>query len=258
MQRISLSWPSFSNLKMTRWFVACVAMGAATAVADIRILHLSPDAPSVDVNVGIGSADAAKETLLSEVPFTGVSPYIATQTGENYFIDVVPTGGITPVLTANFFVEDSSNDFSIAAVNVVDSIEPLILPDDNTIDPAMARLRVVHASPDAGPVDVSVDGLGTVLTNFDFKDTSPYLSVPGGDYTVRISPVGSDAEIVVPDVSLETGTVYSAFAAGLLNGSGDQAFRLLPTVDAVPEPSGLALLMIAAFALTGCRRRSHS
>ena len=220
-------------------------LSVASAVsADVRVLHLSPDAPNVDVL--FGAADDMKSEILSDVAFLGVSPYIPVDSGD-YFIDVVPSAGGDPVIDVNGLGIDGSTDYSIAAVNTLSSIEPLVLVDDNTIDPTMARLRVVHASPDAGPVDISVDGLGTVLSGFDFKDASSYLSVPGGEYTVRISPVGSEAEVVVPGLVLDEGTVYSAFAAGLLSGTGDQAFRVLPTVDAVPEPSSSIMMVLAGF-----------
>lgn len=232
--------------------IVCVLSFASSVAADVRVLHLSPDAPNVDVLFG-GSEDSKNE-ILSDVPFLGVSPYLPVNTG-NYFIDVVPAAGGDAVIDVNGIAIDGNTDYSIAAVNNVASIEPLVLVDDNTIDPTMARLRVVHASPDAGPVDISVDGLGTVLSGFDFKEASAYLSVPGGQYTVRISPVGSDAEVVVAGLALDEGTVYSAFAAGLLNGTGDQAFRVLPTVDAVPEPATFTMLILAAFVLVSRTRR---
>ena len=114
-------------------------------------------------------------------------------------------------------------------------MEPLLLVDDNTIDPTMARLRVVHTSPNAGPVDVSVDGLGTVLSNFNFKDVSPYLSVGPGSNNVRIFEAGTTHEVfAVNDQALDAGWVYSAFAIGLV-GDPTTPFAVLPTVDAVPK-----------------------
>ena len=238
---------------MKRVFVAAslVCLIGSAVMADVRVLHLSPDAPNVDVFVG--AADDPTDAVLTDVPYQAVSSYIPLATG-NYFIDVTPSAGGSPVINVDGLAIDGATDYSIAAVNSVASIEPLVLVDDNTIDPSNARLRVVHASPDAPEVDISVDGLGVVAT-LDFKETSPYLTVPAGDYTVRVLLAGTSTQVFeVPSLGLDAGTVYSAIAAGFVNGAGAEAFTVLPTVDAVPEPSS-ALLVVAGVALLGFRRR---
>lgn len=229
-----------------------LAVGLEPAQADVRVLHLSPDAPNVDVL--LGTTEANKTTILSDVAFRGVSPYLPVATG-NYFIDVVPTAGGAPVIDVNNLAINGSTFYSVAAVNVLASIEPLVLIDDNTINPTQARLRVVHASPNAPAVDIAVDGLGTVLSNVNFKDASNYLQVPGGSYTIRVLQAGTSNEVfVVPNLQLNAGTVYSAWAVGLLNGTGNQAFGVLPTVDAIPEPTGAAAIA-ALLGLVGMLRR---
>src|SRR5690606_27820043 len=60
--------------------------------------------------------------------------------------------------------------------HVADIIGGLPMPD-----PSRARVRVVHASPDAPTVDVWVNDALT-LENVPFKAVSDYLSVPGGTY----------------------------------------------------------------------------
>ncbi|PMP83067.1 MAG: cell wall anchor, partial [Chloroflexus aggregans] len=44
-----------------------------------------------------------------------------------------------------------------------------------------AKVRVIHASPDAPAVDVFVNG-NAVLTNVGFFAASPYLDLPAGTY----------------------------------------------------------------------------
>ncbi|KTG08323.1 hypothetical protein AUR64_18985 [Haloprofundus marisrubri] len=77
-----------------------------------------------------------------------------------------------------------------------------------------ARVRAVHASPDAPAVDVYIDG-ELVLEGLEFQGVSPYLSVPTGTYQVAVTPAGASEEEAVIDaeVSLQKGN-YSLAAIG--------------------------------------------
>lgn len=230
-------------------FLALISTSAFSA--GVRVAHLSPDAPSVDVLVG--AADDAKSAVLTNVPFPAVSDYLSVDDG-NYFIDVVATGTTAPVID----VDDVAlaGDLTIAAVNFVADIEPLVLVDDREISPGKAKLRAVHASPNAPAVDIFVDGAGLLpeLTNLSFKDATGYLELDPGDYTFRFRATGSTDDVFVVDgLSLAADTNYSAFAIGELGTS----FSVLPTVDAVPEPSS-SLLSLSTLFVVGLLRRRRS
>jgi LPXTG-motif cell wall-anchored protein len=77
-----------------------------------------------------------------------------------------------------------------------------------------ARVRVVHASPDAPAVDVYVNGNET-LSDVGFFAASNYLSVPAGAYDFQVTPAGSpasDAVIDAQDVALAAGQDYTVVA----------------------------------------------
>jgi hypothetical protein len=84
----------------------------------------------------------------------------------------------------------------------------------------MARVRVVHASPDAPAVDVYADG-AKVLTNVAFKGSSDYLSVPAGPHNFKVFATGanpaSDAPVINADATLEVGKDYTVAAIGLVD-----------------------------------------
>ncbi|MFW6075034.1 MAG: DUF4397 domain-containing protein [Chloroflexota bacterium] len=84
--------------------------------------------------------------------------------------------------------------------------------DDDT-----ARVRVVHASPDAPEVDVYVDG-EAVVEGLAFPDGTDYLELPGGEYQVQVTAAGDDPENAVIDapVTVEGGTWYTIAAIGQL------------------------------------------
>jgi LPXTG-motif cell wall-anchored protein len=80
-----------------------------------------------------------------------------------------------------------------------------------------AKVRVVHASPDAPAVDVWVDG-NKVLTNVPFFTASDYLDVPAGPHDIKVTPTG-DANTAVIDakgVAVEAGKAYTVAAVGKL------------------------------------------
>lgn len=78
-----------------------------------------------------------------------------------------------------------------------------------------AKVRVVHASPDAPAVDVYVNGTKT-LTNVPFFTASDYLDLPAGTYRVQVSPTGQPASAAVIDANatIEAGKAYTVAATG--------------------------------------------
>lgn len=174
-----------------------------TPEARLRVVHASPDAPNVDVLV-----DGA--VALTNVAYQAASAYLSVPAGARA-IAVRPTGGttavisVTPTLTAG-------TDYTVLAVGPVATIEPLLLTDDNSAPAAgNVKVRLVHASPTAGLVDIYVTAPGAdismmtpSLAGVDFKVASPYIAAPAGDYQVRVTAAGTKT------VALDTGTLTLA------------------------------------------------
>lgn len=190
--------------------------------ARVRVVHLSPNAPNVDLYVD-GSA------VLEDVAFGTVSDYLALTAG-TYTVEITAAGDPdTSVFEGDVTVE-ADTVYTIAAIGEVGDgadqpFEPLVLTDE-TEPPAgdMARLRVVHASPDAPAVDITAGG--DVLFDGVAYGESGYVEVPSGDYTVEIrgDTPENDGEVVQSfDVSLAGGQVYTAFAAGYLSPDDEPA-----------------------------------
>ncbi len=58
---------------------------------------------------------------------------------------------------------------------------------------ATARIRVVHASPDAGAITTTLVGADTTITaSGSYRDVSSYASVPAGDYTLTVISAAGD------------------------------------------------------------------
>ena len=205
---------------------------AMTASARVRAAHMSPNAPNVDVYV---DGDA----VLEDVPFGDISGYLELDAG-TYTVEITPAGDPdTTVFNGDVPVE-AETDYTVAAIgeigdDVDQSFEALVLEDDNS-DPGgdTARVRAVHASPDAPAVDITAGG--DVLFDGVAFGESGSVEVPAGDYTleVRGDTEENDGDVVGEfDVSLVGGATYTAFAAGYLEPDNDEpAFELIVTQDA--------------------------
>ena len=189
----------------------------------LRVAHLSPDAPNVDVLVD-GSA------VLEDVPFGAVSDYLSLSAG-SYQVSIQAAGDPDTV------VFDQSLDlqpgaYTAAAVGELDSEAEngfaVELLTDDTSAPAddTARIRLLHASPDAPAVDVTVESSGDVLVDgAAFGDTAT-VEVPAGSYTleVRGDTESNDGDVVTTfDVTVEGGRAYTAVAQGYLSPDDEPA-----------------------------------
>lgn len=195
--------------------------------ARVRVVHASADAPEVDIAV-----DNAE--VLMNVPFATGSDYLLLPSA-TYNIDVSASANSQSVINADLMFEPTW-DYTIAAVNSLANIEPLVLNDDNS-QPAAGnvKVRLVHAAPSAGLVDIyvtapgtDINGISPTISDFDFKDDSGYLEVPAGDYRVRITL--ADTKTVAIDtgtLSLAAGQIRTAFALDPAPGSTDFGALLL-------------------------------
>ena len=80
----------------------------------------------------------------------------------------------------------------------------------------MARVRVVHASPDAPAVDVWVNG-NVAFSNAPFKGITDYAALDTGSYQVQVTPTGATEPVVIDaTLDLAGGTDYTVVAVGQL------------------------------------------
>lgn len=82
-----------------------------------------------------------------------------------------------------------------------------------------AMVRIVHASPDAPAVDVTVDGK-KVVEGAKFKDATKFMAVPAGNHKVEIfaaGTVGKQKPVISSDLKVEAGKMYTAAAINTLD-----------------------------------------
>lgn len=203
--------------------------------AAIRFAHLSPDAPTTDIDLGIEGVP-----VLDGVPFGTVTPYLVLP-AKTFNVSVKPTEEDSPIFEGQLGLDAQA--YTIAAMGeVADENQPLTVKRyvDSVFAPpsGKTRVRLVHAAPDAPAVDVTVEGTDTTL--FDdvaFGQASNYATVDAGNYTTEIRPAteADDAEVVTTfDARLPAGAVVTVFAMGYLSpgdAPANEPFRVKPVVD---------------------------
>lgn len=106
-----------------------------------------------------------------------------------------------------------------------------LLDDVFTADSTGAEIRIVNASPIAGTIDVTIGDV--THKNIAFKSATSFFHVSSGKNMLTITQTGSSTPLVTPGLlTLVTGTYYTVYTKGVLNGKGNEAFgaRILTTL----------------------------
>ncbi len=89
---------------------------------------------------------------------------------------------------------------------------------DASAQASEARIRVLHASPDAPAVDIYLDG-AEAIPNLAYDDITDYVSVASGDHNIQVFPASADGTgdpVIEADVTLASGVDYTVAAVGFL------------------------------------------
>jgi hypothetical protein len=186
---------------------ASASSGAAAASSDgwVRIAHLSPKAPAMDMYL-FPFGDPAHATVLRDVAYGDVSAYIALSPGQ-YTVAMRGFGApasSAPALTTSFMVS-AHTAYTLAALGPDPGLRVEVLQDQMTTPPGRALVRVFQASLKEPRVTVSY-GADVLAQQLGFGAATSYTSVLPGTQTVRFTAAGVSADM---QVSLAADTVHT-------------------------------------------------
>jgi hypothetical protein len=159
-----------------------------------RVVHAAPGAPEVEVYVTAPGELAPGETPLGSFVFGEDLGPVEVDAGDYQIRVAVPGDEPTVVFDSGAIALPGGADLLIAAVTntgpgdspitllVSDGVDAFNLLDIGT--PSTAR--VVHASPDAGNVDVLVDD-AVAVPNLAFPEFTDYLPLAPGEYNIKVT-----------------------------------------------------------------------
>jgi hypothetical protein len=193
--------------------VAAITFTATPAVAGpvgyVRLAHLSPDTPAVDVYLRSQSGTIADKTFPG-VAYGAFSEYLGLPVGV-YAVAMRAAGAAAtspPVLTTQVAV-DSGAAYTVAGVGRYADLGLRVLRDDLTMPTGGdAKVRIVQASVRAPVLDVALNNGATIGTGIAFATTTAYRQVRPGTWTLRVQPSGGGKATTVA-CTLRVGSVYS-------------------------------------------------
>jgi hypothetical protein len=192
----------------------------------LRLAHLSPDTPEVDVYVD-AVADPEAGITLEGVGYGTVSDYQDVPPG-TYTVSMREAGAdpATPPVLSTTVEVTSASARTVAGVGLFADLGLEIIEDSLATPPAgQARMRVLAAASNAETLDVTLSDGTAVATGLAFASTSDYVDVPAGSASLQVS-VGGGSPTDLP-VDLDAGSVYSVLV--LDDGSG---LSVEPILDA--------------------------
>jgi hypothetical protein len=242
---------------------------APQARAQLRVAHLSTDAPAVDVCLApAGTADFTGPVLEQAGGSGGLSYPQATRyldlAAGTYDVRVVAATAVdcaSPIVpdTAGATLPEGSV-VTIAATGLVApgesqpgfALVPLV--DETQVGADKAKVRFVHASPGAPPVDVgagSGESFTPLFTAVPFAGVDAELAPAGyleieplDGVTISARATGTTADaLVVEGVTVPAGAVVTVFAIGLVGG--DPPLAALVCADDTAETALLSNCALA-------------
>jgi Domain of unknown function (DUF4397) len=186
-------------------FASAAPASAATSTGWIRLAHLSPNTPAVDVYL-YSFGHPAAELVLHHVGYGVVSPYEPLAAGD-YTVAMRAAGAAAaskPVLSASLSVAPGGA-YTVAGLGPEAGLRLQVLKDQLTTPPGKALVRVIQASLQQHVVTVTWNGEPAVA-NLAFGSVSSYQAVSPATATLRVS---GESETASTAITLTAGTVHT-------------------------------------------------
>ena len=166
------------------------AGSATSGTGWIRLAHLSPNTPAVDVY--LYSFDNSKAMIvLHHVAYGTVSPYESVQAGD-YSVAMRAAGASAtsqPVLSTSVTIA-AGHAYTVAGMGPESGLRLQVLDDELTTAPGQAQVRVIQASLKQQVVNVTL-GSTVLASSLKFATVSDYQAVSPGTETVTVSAGGT-------------------------------------------------------------------
>lgn len=202
----------------------------ANTPADVRVVHASPDSPTVDV---IANNDFANP-LVDALSYPDFTPFLSVPPA-TYNIKVVDDATQSVIAIDADLALAAGIFYNVLAVDTFTNIAAFIATDDPRRVATESKVRIIHGSPAAGPVDIYVTEPGAVIADIDptladvpFLANTGFLSLPPGDYEVTVTGAGSNTPAIGPvAITIEGGGVYTAIARDAEGGGAPLGLILM-------------------------------
>jgi Domain of unknown function (DUF4397) len=199
----------------------------------IRLAHLSPNTPPVDVYLySFGNSHAM--IVLHHVAYGTVSPYEKVTAGE-YTVAMRGVGASPtsqPVLSTSVQIA-AGGAYTVAGMGPAKGLRLQVIPDRLNTPPGRSLVRVIQASLRYQKITVDANHR-TLAKNIDFAHVTDYVSTPPGSFDVHFAGMGAKGS---SNIALDAGTIHTLV---VLDGShnGLQIANLEDAAGSAVPPVG--------------------
>jgi hypothetical protein len=211
---------------------AAPAGRAATGAGWIRLTHLSPNTPAVDVYL-YSFGGTHPKIVLKHVGYGAVSPYEKVASGE-YTVAMRLAGksaGSPPVLSTAVRITPGGA-YTVAGLGPVSGLRLQVLRDRLTTPKGTSLVRVIQASLHDHKVTVKA-GSQVLAQGLPFGQVTHYRPAQPGTWVVSVS--GADG-VVSKSVTLTAGTIHTLVV--LDGASGLMIDNLVDAAGSAVMPQG--------------------
>jgi hypothetical protein len=185
--------------------------------SDLRVVHVSPDAPALDVVGDPVTEGAANVPFASGLTYLANTGYVSAPP-DNYTVNGATTAVPGTVIFSFGRTLFAGQQATALAVGLLATINDLVLADDIRSVYAEGRLRIVHTAPGTAFVDVYILESGTPiesasasLFNFGLGGATAHLGLEPKTYTVTFTVAGDKTMVLATtEVAATAGTVHTA------------------------------------------------
>jgi len=211
--------------------VSTAQTGPGAGVGWIRVGHLSPKVPPVDIY--FAPFGQSEKVVIRKAGYGAVTPYSSLDPGK-YTLSMRPADAAPttpPALSATISVDERSAYSLLVFANGPDGTLKGDLVKDDLSAPAAGkgRVRAVQGSASIAPVSVAGPNGLSIANNVAYGVTSPYLDVPEGRWPLTLTSGSVSAKA---DVDVKAGT-----SSTLLITENSGSLKVTPISDGAMQPN---------------------
>lgn len=218
-----------SNFKtISKTFIAALALSAVMVscskdknivqqpISILNVIHASPTAEKLDFYVDNRKGNDQVSNM--DFKYTDKTGYLQLFPGARNFT-ITKKGTTSPVVVTEKLSLDEQAGYSLFIIDKLETAKLLLLKDDLTLPvEGKARIRFVNLSPDAGAVDLAIEGKeGNLFTNKAFKEFSTFENIDAANkvtFKVKDKTTG-DVIATLADVKIDSKRIYTIWVKGL-------------------------------------------
>ena len=183
-------------------------------LARVKTVQAAPETAAVDLlQSGV--------PVITNVLYTGVGPYTNVPQAAAQVMSFVNTGTLTPTLASVTSTLAPATDQTIFITGFPGATQAVFLADRNLPAPNGAVfVRIVNASPNAGPITVTSTASTTpMVTGLSSPTASDYNILAAGTYTFTFTNAATGATVLtLPNVVLTSPHTSSIYIIGSVTG----------------------------------------